>query len=277
MRCDVDEVLSVVQQTSPGRHVRRKPETKEGERGLSEDRTADADRRGDEDGRQRVGEDVPPDDREVRVADRACGLDELLLLEREELRAYKACDGHPLQQADDRHDHDEDPDLGAEGRAQHVAEEIDDDEQERKDRQRQEEIGEPHEGVVELVEVARQGPDERPERDRDEHRGEADRDRHATAPQGAREDVAPEIVGSERVIGRWPLERDRVIKCVDADGPEVRPDQGRDDQEGEHRQPGHGEPVTPELVPGVGPQGPRRPQHVGLDRGRREASLRCRH
>ena len=49
-------------------------------------------------------------------AQRARGLDELLLAQREELRAHQPRHRHPAKAADHEHDQDEDADLGAEHR-----------------------------------------------------------------------------------------------------------------------------------------------------------------
>ena len=217
------------------------------------------------------------DDSRVGIADGARGLDEFLLLEREELRANEPGHRHPLQDPDDRDDHDEDPDLGPEHRPQRVAEEIDDDQQERQDREREKEIGEPHERVVEPAEVARERADRHPERDRDDHRGQADRDRDASTPERAREDVPAQVVGAERMVGGWPLQRLREVDRVHLGRPDIGADEGRDDEERKHYEPGHGELVAPELVPRVAPEGARRAKHVRLHRRRGEPGLGGRH
>ena len=134
MRGDLDEVLRVEEDASPRRYVGRESEAEEREGRLGEDRAADTDRRGDEDRRKHVRQDVAGDDPPVGVPDGPRGFDELLLLEREELRAHQSRDRHPLQHADDGDDHDEDPELGTERRPQRVAEQIDDHQQKRQDR-----------------------------------------------------------------------------------------------------------------------------------------------
>jgi hypothetical protein len=59
-------------------------------------------------------------------------LDELLLAQGEELRPHQARHRHPAEAADDDDDQDEDADLRADPDFQRVAEEIDDQQEQRK-------------------------------------------------------------------------------------------------------------------------------------------------
>src|SRR6266850_5776867 len=76
----------VVQHVAPRRRGWLDAQAEERERALGDDRATDTERTGDDDRRERVGEDVPEDDPAVARADAARGLDELALLERQERR-----------------------------------------------------------------------------------------------------------------------------------------------------------------------------------------------
>ena len=87
-------------------------------------------------GPERIGQQVAHDDAQPRGPEGAGGLHELLLAQREELRAHQPRHRHPAESADHDYDQDEDAGLGSDERLQRIAEEIDDEEQQRQLRQR---------------------------------------------------------------------------------------------------------------------------------------------
>ena len=176
---------------------------------------------GDDHRAQRVGQDVAHHLARLAGAERARRLDELLLAQREELRAHEPRHRHPAQAADDDDDQDEDAALRPEHALEGVLEEIDHEQQQRQRRQRQEEVGEPHQaGADRAARHAGNGADDGADDDGDDHGGEADRQRDAPAVEHARQQVLAEIVGAERMRPRGPLEARREIDLVDRHAPQ---------------------------------------------------------
>jgi hypothetical protein len=144
VRRDVEVFLAVEQDPAPGRDVGRKAEAEEGEGGLGDDRRGHVDGAGHDHRPERVRKDVPHHLARHRGAERPRRFDELLLAQREELRPHQPRHRHPAEAADHQHDQDEDADLRPEGRLQPLAEQVDQDQQQRQLRQREEEVGQPH-------------------------------------------------------------------------------------------------------------------------------------
>ena len=233
MRRDVDVVLRVVEQAAPGRRVGREPEAEERERRFRQDRTADADRRGHQHRAENVRDDVLHDDAAVGVADGTRRFDEFLLFQRQERGAHEARDGHPVQDPDDADDHEEDAQLGPECGSERVTEQVHDHQQQRQDRQREEQVREPHERTVELHEVASERADRQAQRDREQHGRDPHRDGHPSSEDRAREHVAAQIVGAEKMFRAGALERHGEVDVVDPRVVHERPDEDEDHERDE--------------------------------------------
>ena len=158
-------------------------------------------RAGDDHRPQRVRQDVAHHQAQRRGAQRARRLDELLLAQRR--RTARAPAAPPVIQrkppiTDD--DQNEDADLRPEQRRQRVAKQVDDQQQHRQLRQRQEQVDQPHQrGVDAAARDAGDRADEGADDDGDRHRREADRERDPPAIQHARQQILAEIVGAERM------------------------------------------------------------------------------
>ena len=164
-------------------------------------------------------------------------LDELPLLERQEGGAHEPRGRHPVQDADDRHDQQEDAELRAE-RARAACRGTDrDHQQQRQDRQRQEHVGEPHERVVEPAPKKPAIAPTNVPTDRDEHGDEPDRERDPAAPQHAGQHVAAEVVRAERVRRDGPCSDSVKSMAFDRRARDERADEGEDDQEDERHEP----------------------------------------
>ena len=98
--------------------------------------------------------------RDVGRAQAARRLDELLLAQREELGPHQARHRHPAKTADDADDQDEDAELRAHDLLHRVAEQVNDQQQERELREGEEEVGQPHQRVVHAAaDLPGDGPD----------------------------------------------------------------------------------------------------------------------
>ena len=112
---------------------------------------------------------------------------------------------------------------------QRVAKQIDHEQQHRQLRQRQEQIGQPHQRRVDAA--ARDSgdrADERADDDRHQHRGEPDRERDAAAIQHAREQILAEIVGAERMRPGRTGELRTEVDVVDRHLPNERAERHRE-------------------------------------------------
>src|SRR3954466_7633375 len=97
-RRDEHLALRGVEEVPPRRRRRLDPEPEEGEHGLGEDRGGDGERHVHDDRPHRVRDQVRRDDASVGGTRRAGGLDELLLLEREEHTSDDARVRHPEEE-----------------------------------------------------------------------------------------------------------------------------------------------------------------------------------
>src|SRR5438046_4829431 len=79
------------------------------------------------------------------------------------------------------------------------------------------------------------------------------RDGHPSSEDRAREHVAAQIVGAEKMFRAGALERHREVDVVDPRVVHERPDEDEDHERDEREQTRHGEPVPTELVPGIAP------------------------
>ena len=176
-----------------------------------------------------------------------------------ELRPHEARHRHPAEAADHEDDEDEDPHLRSEGVLQRFAEQVDEDQQQRQPRQRQEEVGQPHQrGVDHPARDSGDGADRHADDHAHQHRREADRERDAPAVEQAREDVLAQVVGPERMLQRRRLQARAEVDLVDLQLPDQRPDGDREHHEGEHGQRHQRHAMASEPTPGVGPEGRRR-------------------
>ncbi len=130
-----------------------------------------------------------PEHAPVLAPQRDGGLHVLALPDREDLPAH-----HPRVDYPRGHpDHDDDV---AQARAEHP----DHRDGEQDERERELDVGQAHQEVVDpAAEVAGDEADDHAEQARDEHRGEPDHQRDARAEDDAGEDVAPEVIGAERM------------------------------------------------------------------------------
>src|SRR5216684_3580322 len=188
-----------VDHDAPGRCRRLDADTEERQRRLGEHRARDAEGHRDDDRGEQVREQVADHDPARRRADRARGLDELALLERQDLTPYEPGHADPVDDGDG-HEDEQQPTLDVSQRG--VPQRGHDDEEEEQVRERVDDVGDAHEDLVDPAAVvpgreADGHADE--EDDRDGH--EADEHRDLRRPQEAREDVAAELVAAER-IGR---------------------------------------------------------------------------
>ena len=128
---------------------------------------------------------------------------------------------HPVEQADDQHDQNEDAGHAAAGAAlKKVVERLlvqeADDQQERHLRQRDEQVRQAHEqGIGEPAEEAGDCPDRGSQEDGDQRRNDADRQRDTAAPQHPGEDVASQRVGAEGMFPGNAAAADGEIDRVD--------------------------------------------------------------
>ena len=177
------------QHAAPGRRRRRHAEAEKRQARLGEDHGADAGREQHDDRRHDVGQDVPPQDAPGRGADRLGGVHVHVLAHRDHGGADDARAGDAEQQAE-RAD-----DLRQAG-AEHGNHDQQDDE-----------VGKAHPGIDETLrdqvdlaaEIAGEDADHDGD-DRGQRRGgEGDDHRDLRAVEAAREHVAAEIVGAERI------------------------------------------------------------------------------
>ena len=125
--------------------------------------------------------------------------DEFLALDRQHVAANDAGRVHPAGDADDEDDQDEDAGFRTEGCAQRVAEKHDDDQEQRQERQRQEEVGQTHQRAVKLAGITREHADQRSHQKRQGHGGHADGERDLSAGQNLGQHVLAEIVRAEGI------------------------------------------------------------------------------
>jgi hypothetical protein len=91
------------------------------------------------------------------------------------------------------------PPSGPNACRQTVAEQQHRDQQKRQKRQREEEVGQPHQRTVEPAGKAREHAHQRADQDRQDHRRDTHRDRHPAARQEPRQRVAAKVVGAQRM------------------------------------------------------------------------------
>ncbi len=198
----------------------------------------------DQHGRQQVRQDVAREDAQRAGAERARGLDEVLLHQRAGLGVDHPGDLDPVHHRDhQRHD--------PQGRAEDGGER--DRQQQRRKRHHQ--VGKAHDaGADPAAEIARDDAEQRADQHRDAIGDDADDQRGARAEDQAREQVAPQEVGAEpeaRVRRqRRALERQAVEELLARRiGCELRRQQRR-----ERHQDDHGEAEQGCMVAQQGPQ-----------------------
>ena len=158
-------------------------EADERQRAGGEDDGADVDRRLDDDRAERVGHDVPREDRAVADADGAGGVDERPLAQRD--REAPGDARVPRPPGDGERDRGV---LEARSERRH------DRHREQQRRERQEEVGDAHDHAVEpAAPVARDGAERHPDERRDADDEQRDDERRAGAEDDPAEDVAAEL------------------------------------------------------------------------------------
>ena len=164
---------------------------------LEQDRDRDVQGRERGRRRQQVRQDVPPEHRQRRDADRARGADEVLLAQRQRLGARRPGVGHPLRERDHE---DQVPDP-APDHGEHA-------QGEQHDRDREHGVGAAHQDVVDPApEVAGDHAHGDPDHARDRHGRGADLERDADRDADPCEHVAAERVRAEQMaVGSRRLE-----------------------------------------------------------------------
>ena len=220
----VEVVLGVVQHAAPGRNVRREAKAEEGERDFGDDCGCHIDRAGDDHRTERIRQDVADHHAPCRGAERTGRFDELLLPQREELRAHQSRHDHPPERADRRDDQNEDTEFGPDQRLQRVAEQVHDQQQHWQWRQRQEQVGQPHQsGIHAAARHTGERADDGADDDGHRHGRQPDGQRYPAAVDHAGQQVLAEIVGAERMRQAWSLQLGCEIDVVDLGGPHQGP------------------------------------------------------
>ncbi len=179
---------------------------------------------------------------------------ELPLFDRQHFAANDARGLHPAGDADDGHDQDENADLRPQDGAQRIAEQHDADQQQWQNRQRQEEIGQPHQRAVEPLEETGQDADAGSEGQRQRHGGDAHRKRKPPASQHPGEHVAAQVVGAQRVGERHALVLGLVVDVLRINTVDDGPEQHRQGNQGEDRRAAQRALMAPELLPDISRQ-----------------------
>ena len=156
------------------------------------------------------------------------------------------------------------PPSGPNSGLEPVAEQIDQQQQQRQLRQREEQVGQPHQRMSECAaRHAGERPDHRADDDGDRHRGEANRERDPAAIDHAGENILSEVVGAEGMGERGAFEARVEIDVVDADAPDEGTEHHRHDQDEQQDRADHGELVAAIAPPGLAPGRPGRPPLSG--------------
>ena len=193
-------------------------------------------------GPERIRQDMPDHQTRRGRAERPRRFDEFLLAQRQELGPHQARHRHPAKAADHQHDQNEDAAFRADQIFEEIPEQIDHQQQQRQLRQRQKQVGDPHQhGVDAAPGNARYRADQGAGDNGDGHRRETDRERNASAVQHARQQVLAEIVGAERVLPRRRAEPRGKIDFVDRHAPDKRPEHNgrRQHRQDHHARNGH--------------------------------------
>ena len=254
MHGNVHVVTAVVEDAAPGRNVRWKAQAQEGQGALGDDGCGHVDGGRHNHRAQTVGQDVAHDLARGGGAERARGLDKLLLAQAEELGSHQACHGHPAKATDDRHNQDEDARLQSKQRLQRLTKQENQQQQQRQLRQAQKQVGDPHQHVVDpTARDASDGANQDPHRDRHEHGCHAHGQRDAPAVQHAGQQVTAQVIGAHQVCGRRIDQPRLEVDIVDADLVEQRPQQHRQHQRAEQPQAEIRHAMALEAPPGLGP------------------------
>jgi hypothetical protein len=157
--------------------------------------------------------------------------------------------------ADDDDDEDEDAALRPEHHLEGILEEIHHEQEQRQLRQRQEQVGEPHQGGADgAARHARDGADDGAHADGDEHGGEPHGQRNSPAIDHARQKVLAEVVGAERMRPRRSLQARREVDLVDRHPPHERSQRNRQHHHDQDRAARQCQAVAAEPAPGVQPR-----------------------
>ena len=233
------------------------PKPRNERRRLGQDRGGDDQRRVDDDRPDGVREDVADDDPPVAGTGRLRRLDELLLAQREEGAAHDPGEARPEEEREDDRD----------ALRIALADVHRDRQQHREARQRQHQVGQPHQHVVDpAAEVAADRADRRADHGREQRDDERHPERRPQAVDDPAERVAAEEVGAEEVVAlRRRRERDaeevRLVEGVRRE--EVGED--RDDAEEEQDdQAAHRQPVAEEAPQRVAPLAARLQLEAGV-------------
>ncbi len=235
-----------------GRRRILRSETEEPEARDVDDRGRHRQSAGDDHGRDRVREDVRVEDPPALDADDSRSEHVLVLL----LRDHRAAQ----QPREDRDVHDADRDHHLpQTRAEH-----------RDDRDREEQAGDGqhdvhhahHDRAGPASDVAREGPEERADREPDRDRDDADQQRVARAVDDPAEDVAPLEVEAEPMFHARRLRLEDPVHEIDVVRRMARRDQrgeqGADHEDADDRRTDEGTPVVRQAIPGLVPEAARR-------------------
>ena len=166
-------------------------EAEEAQARLGEDREAHQDRRVGDDRRQPVGDDVAREGAQMRGAGRARGLDIDTRLQAQHLCPHDSGRARPGGERDRDH-------RVFDARA----EQRDDQQHEEEGRDQQEDVEDPAQHRIgPAAEIAGQRSEHDAEQARDRRGDDGDEQGELRAPDQPREDVAPEIIGAEKMSG----------------------------------------------------------------------------
>ena len=181
-RCDI--VAGVGDHFAPGRNQGGYAEAEKAEGRLGEDHRAEGKRGGNDDGRDRVGQDVAEHDAHIRGADGAGGLDKVALADAEHLTAYEAGIADPGADAEEEDDIEKS-----------AADEGDGGDQEDKKGDGGLGIGDPHDDVAgEAAAVACDQAQDDADGQPQDGSGCANQQRDARTDENAAENVAPDVI-----------------------------------------------------------------------------------
>src|ERR1700722_16197321 len=185
---------AVVEHGSPAGRWRRHAESQKTHGGFGEDRSRHADRRLHDHGLNNVWQNVADDDAQIAGSEGAGGLHEFAFARSKDLSADEARVADPTSERE-REDQIEDAGT-SEGDKSNGKQNS----RERKESVHQHNV---NEAVDASAVVASDGPDDEAKRERCEHDAASYQHRDARSVNDARENVASEFVGAEKVSVRW--------------------------------------------------------------------------
>ena len=160
---------------------------------------------------------------------------------------------HPRGYADGGNHKNEDPALRSESRVEWIAEQKDDHEQKREQRQCEKEIRKAHERTVQRFEVTSQNPDQGTQNQRNQHRSHAHGHRNLSSRHHAGQNVTSQLIRA-----KWVIKAGSLIAGPDIDEGCINIIKPRSQKRGENNSeeydcPGHSPLVAAELAPDIRP------------------------